>query len=63
MVALGLGAALGAGVIHARLGDYTTAFWAAGAMCLTAAAMVFGLGRPAGVPGRRPTVEPLAVEV
>lgn len=57
-------AALGAGVIHTRLGDYTTAFWAAGAMCLTAAAMVFGLGRPAGVPGRRrPTDEPLAVEV
>ena len=57
-------AALGAGLIHTRLGDYTVAFWAAGALCLVAAALVFGLGRPASVPGgRRAPVEPLAVEV
>ena len=57
-------AALGAGLIHTRLGDYTVAFWAAGALCLVAAALVFGLGRPASIPdGRRAPVEPLAVEV
>ena len=57
-------AALGAGLIHTRLGDYTVAFWAAGALCLVAAALVFGLGRPASVPGgRRAPVEPLALEV
>ncbi len=57
-------AALGAGLIHTRLGDYTVAFWAAGALCLVAAALVFGLGTPAPVPdGRRALGEPLAVEV
>jgi hypothetical protein len=51
-------------IVAAVTFDYTVAFWAAGALCLVAAALVFGLGRPASVPdGRRAPVEPLAVEV
>lgn len=48
-------------IVAAVTFDYTVA---AGALCLVAAALVFGLGRPASVPdGRRAPVEPLAVEV
>jgi sugar phosphate permease len=57
-------AAFGAGLLRTRLGDYDAAFWAAGAMCLVAAALVFGIDAPARTSDlRRVPAEPLAVEV
>jgi predicted MFS family arabinose efflux permease len=57
-------AAFGAGLLRTRLGDYDAAFWAAGAMCLVAAALVFGIDAPARASDlRRAPAEPLAVEV
>jgi len=38
-------AALGAGVIRTSLGDYRTAFWISGSLCLLAAALLIATGR------------------
>jgi predicted MFS family arabinose efflux permease len=57
-------AALGAGLVRTRLGDYNAAFWTAGALCLVAAALVFGIGAREGSLDRLPAPSmPLGAEL
>jgi sugar phosphate permease len=57
-------AALGAGLVRTQLGNYDAAFWTAGALCLVAATLVFGIGDSAGATGRRQVSStPLGLEV
>ncbi|HEU4648603.1 MAG TPA: MFS transporter [Gemmatimonadales bacterium] len=51
-------AAFAAGVTRTQFGDYAPAFWAAGALCLLAAALVFGMSVPGAARGRRPAALP-----
>lgn len=57
-------AAFSGGLIHTQLGDYAAAFRGAGALCLAAAALVFGLDRSDPAPASGPaSPERLALEV
>jgi MFS family permease len=51
-------AAFAAGVTRTQLGDYAAAFWAAGALCLIAAALVFRISAPGAPERRKPGVLP-----
>lgn len=52
-------AALGAGWIRTTTGDYRTAFWTSGALCLVAATLALNIGRRAAKPRR--SLEPSTV--
>jgi predicted MFS family arabinose efflux permease len=57
-------AAFGAGLVRTRLGDYDAAFWTAGALCLVAAGLIFGIGAREGAPDRLPAPSiPLGAEL
>lgn len=51
-------AAFAAGVTRTQFGDYAPAFWAAGALCLLAAALVFGVSMPGAALRRPPAALP-----